>query len=325
MEQFYTSTGNKLLYWKENLEEYKNSNVTNPILTHISPEGSCNLKCEYCSVAKRESNTRIKLDDIRTYLTKLVDRGLKSVILTGGGEPTLYPQINELFEMIYGFGLECALITNGTRLHNVKIENLNRLKWMRVSINDKPFLNNEIVIPKLDSKVFLGFSYICMDSVTVDHLKNIENFVLSNGGRYVRLLPDCTHDNVELAKKHDRIKELIKSVSPIFFHQNKMHGTPNEAIKKCPMGYFRPYLSEQINSKGQCGLIYPCDSVVLNSSDHKFDNKFSICDIDEVEQFLDGQIVPKFKPSVSCDGCVFIKNLDLIHTYCNGDLHENFI
>ena len=54
------------------------------ISTHISTEGACNLKCLYCSVTYRDTHSRIDMDTIKDYVTKLKTRGLKAVILTGG-------------------------------------------------------------------------------------------------------------------------------------------------------------------------------------------------------------------------------------------------
>ena len=99
-EHKYTSTGIKFWRHQDELIAYKKGEGNTIISTHISPEGSCNLSCSYCSVSKRAKNERIELSVIKDYVEKLKKRGLKAVILTGGGEPTLYPYFNELVNEI---------------------------------------------------------------------------------------------------------------------------------------------------------------------------------------------------------------------------------
>ena len=87
-EHKYTSTGIKFWRHPEQMNNYKNGNPNTVISTHISPEGACNLTCAYCSVTYRDTHSRIEMDVIKDYVTKLKTRGLKAAILTGGGEPT---------------------------------------------------------------------------------------------------------------------------------------------------------------------------------------------------------------------------------------------
>jgi MoaA/NifB/PqqE/SkfB family radical SAM enzyme len=46
--------------------------------------------------------------------------GLSGVEFTGGGEPTLHPQFNEIVEFCYDIGLKVGLCTNGAKLDKVK-------------------------------------------------------------------------------------------------------------------------------------------------------------------------------------------------------------
>ncbi len=86
MEHKFTSTGVKFWKHRGSMESYKAKTGRSVISTHVAPEGRCNLKCSYCSVSERVLQSRIDLDRILDYLTKLKSRGLKAVILTGGGE-----------------------------------------------------------------------------------------------------------------------------------------------------------------------------------------------------------------------------------------------
>ncbi len=101
---------------------YKNNDPNTVISTHISPEGACNLKCPYCSVTYRDTHSRIPMETIKDYVTKLKTRGLKAVILTGGGEPTAYKHFNDLVRWLYKEGLQVALISNGSKAYWKRID-----------------------------------------------------------------------------------------------------------------------------------------------------------------------------------------------------------
>ena len=57
-EHKYTSTGIKFWRHKEQMVSYVENTGKTIISTHISPEGACNLKCEYCSVSQRAVHQR---------------------------------------------------------------------------------------------------------------------------------------------------------------------------------------------------------------------------------------------------------------------------
>ena len=146
-EHKYTSTGIKFWRHPEQMNNYKNGNPNTVISTHISPEGACNLTCAYCSVTYRDTHSRIEMDVIKDYVTKLKTRGLKAAILTGGGEPTSYKHINELIRWLKAQDLSVALITNGTLTRRINPDIWNMLEWVRVSINVFPLWELKINLP----------------------------------------------------------------------------------------------------------------------------------------------------------------------------------
>src|SRR5210317_542390 len=146
-EHKYTSTGIKFWLHTEQMENYRSGNPNTVISTHVSPEGACNLNCPYCSVTYRKTHHRIELDIIKDYILKLKSRGLKAVILTGGGEPTAYKHFNELVIWLKEQGLSVALITNGTLTKRIKKETWKHFSWIRVSINAFTNWEDRIKLP----------------------------------------------------------------------------------------------------------------------------------------------------------------------------------
>lgn len=326
----FTSTGTKFWAHREQMENYRSGNGRTVISTHISPEGACNLKCPYCSVTHRDTHSRINPQVIDRYVRTLKDRGLKAVILTGGGEPTAYPQFNELVDWLVLYGLKVALITNGTLAHKVAPSTWNAFEWVRVSVNFfAPDWDERISIPvdKLKPDCTVGLSTVFTGRhEDKEELKKgwlplyarISKLADKLGAKYVRVLPDCLQPQDPLKASHSALDEVLAVIQDVrFFHQPKLHGNPGEHV--CHQSFFRPYLSEEPNPwDGKPGTVFPCDSVVLNAPTRgsdgygKFMAKYAVCRPGEIGDYLDGKIEAKFTPKADCDGCVFTGNVKML-------------
>lgn len=330
-EHKYTSTGIK--FWRHPLQmnSYRKGEGNTIISTHVSPEGSCNLSCSYCSVKKREKNYRIEKDTIKDYVSKLQTRGLKAVIFTGGGEPTLYPHFNEIVQWTKKErGLDVALITNGTLSERVEPETWDSFSWVRVSINNFKDWKTKINIPTeyLNKDCVVGSSFIYTGENQLI-FNDISELTKRFDARYIRVLPDCLLEQEDLLKAHEKLETILNDLEDKrFFHQFKIHGSPNEEI--CHQSFFRPYLSEV-----EGGTVYPCDSLVLNEAIEHFGQKFKLCKAEDILDYLDRKIKPKFNPKTDCSGCVFTENVEMIGAWkrdgkdrfkeFNKELkHENF-
>lgn len=312
----FTSTGIKFWKHEQQMFNYASGNGHTIISTHISPEGFCNLNCSYCSVKKRKTTYRIEMPIIKDYVEKLMTRGLKAVILTGGGEPTTYPHFNELISWLHEKGLKIALITNGTQTNLV--EDWSKFSWIRVSLNKIPNWKTRISLPleKIGENTIIGTSFVDTGDLekSIDDLKFMVEKLNAN---YLRILPNCLLPQSELSKEHTRIDEIFKrhSVGDKFFHQIKNHETPSTTI--CHQSYFRPYLSEVDG-----GTVYPCDSVVLNETAEHFEEKFKICSAGEILDYLDKKVQHSFTPCHDCSGCVFNNNLKMLSGFLDGTINK---
>ena len=297
------------------------------ISTHVSPEGACNLKCPYCSVTYRDTRARLSLDTIQDYVLKLRTRGLRGLILTGGGEPTIYREINELLLWArHEVGLDIGLITNGTVAGRVTPEAWATLAWVRVSINFFDGWQDRISIPAkyLSPDCVVGCSVV----LTPEHemsirsslewltrLRDVVTVADTMAAQYVRLLPNCSLPTPTLLAQHSWIEKLVAKLDDDrFFQQHKMHRRP--ASEVCHQAYFRPYLSEEpFRGATSPGSVYPCDSVVLNDGIQRFETKYQLCAPADILDFMDGRITPQFTPTRDCGQCVFADTVDMLETW----------
>ncbi|HIE83675.1 MAG TPA: radical SAM protein, partial [Dehalococcoidia bacterium] len=322
------STGIKFWRHQEQLYAYKDVLPGTPrcsvISTHISPEGKCNLKCPYCSVTYRDTHSRIALPKIKKYVVDLKNRGLKAVILTGGGEPTLYPKFNELVQWLkHDMGLSVALITNGTTSNRIEPETLRCFSWIRVSVNifsgwvqriklDLDNLNPDCVV---GCSMVYTVEHEASDELLQDRLElfsKVSKVADSCNAKYIRLLPNCLLEQKQLIVEHRSLQNLVSQLGDSrYFQQYKIHGAPSASI--CHQAYFRPYLSEEPwHEDGEPGTVYPCDSVVLNDSLAHFAKRYQVCKSEDVLDFIDGKIGMQFCPKEHCKGCVFTDSVNML-------------
>lgn len=188
----FTSTGEKLFYHQEAMTSLRDKKGV-PITAWIASHDVCNHKCAFCSVGERAGDALTFLQ-IEEFIQQLLPLGLKSVILSGGGNPILYRckstgfNFNDLVNYLHKeCKLEIGLITNGapmieyeptgyeeigfTEVRNswktVSPETLDMLKWIRISMSgiDSNHKEQEVFVPDIDPlKTTLGFSWIMSDA-----------------------------------------------------------------------------------------------------------------------------------------------------------------
>lgn len=333
--ELYTSTGRKFFLHREAMDSYRDGGGRSVVSTHISPEGACNLRCPYCSVTHRDTHNRIRMEVISDYVEKLCSRGLKAVILTGGGEPTIYREFDDLvYFLSVGMGMKVGLITNGTKADKVARETWPMLSWVRVSLNVFEGWDETISLPLdlLSDGTTVGASMVVTDRHEGGELDD-ERWVATLqaasrvadrlGAQYIRLLPDCLMEQGELSGGHVRLEEILSRLNDDrFFHQRKNHRAPS--CGTCHQSYFRPYLSEaRFLGSGEPGTVYPCDSLVLNDAVARFTDKHQLCAAGDVLDYLDGKIDQRFDPQEDCTGCVFTSTVEMLGAWKDGSIHRH--
>ncbi|MFM1873105.1 MAG: hypothetical protein RL398_2527 [Planctomycetota bacterium] len=87
-----------------------------PLSINLDLTTACNYACDHCiDWDILNSKVRHADDELRASLQAMAERGLKSVILIGGGEPTLYPGFVDMVAFLKGLGLAIAVVSNGSR------------------------------------------------------------------------------------------------------------------------------------------------------------------------------------------------------------------
>ena len=145
---------NKIAWHPEALQRMRDhEHPPAPILVQFMPELRCNQHCAFCAYGHRVAtdgpaergwkNMALMAEAgmPRIKALECIDSfdaiGVKAIEITGGGEPLIWPHIDDLFERLKTSRMEVGLVTNGTAL---TIERAFRFsetkwKWARVSID----------------------------------------------------------------------------------------------------------------------------------------------------------------------------------------------
>ena len=138
--------GLKIVWHPEKLKSFLNGKVTAPLYVRIKPTNLCDHNCFYCSYdpeAKSRNilsegfnrNDEIPREKMMEILKDFKEMGVKAITFSGGGEPLIYPYIEETMEKCLEYGIDLSIITNGQKLNGRKAELLAKAKWVRISLD----------------------------------------------------------------------------------------------------------------------------------------------------------------------------------------------
>jgi hypothetical protein len=109
-----------------------------PVSLNLDLTTACNYRCDHCIDWEiLNSRHRHREQALRASIATLVARGLRSVILIGGGEPTLYPGFAGFARFLKETGLDVAVVTNGSRGDRLLeiADALGERDWIRLSLD----------------------------------------------------------------------------------------------------------------------------------------------------------------------------------------------
>ena len=291
-----SSTTARLLSHTERIVEVKQLKKIRPITIHLAPTDKCNLDCEWCSVRARKMHELLP-EECQTIVDKYKQLGIKSVEITGGGDPLMYDYLIPLIDYIYEQDLAIGLITNGLLLNDLPNRTLDKLTWLRISLSGVDFgmKDDYLDLKGINFPKFTGASYVVTPNTTKKQLDDITKIDSVLNFNYIRIVPDCYQiDNIEFGKKF--IPDLIKDYHNFFF-QWKEYKTPQE----CYWRYIKPFVNSD-------GYIYHCSTCSLFKE--YFHPDWRVGHYSEIEKIYKEQVF-SFDSS-NCPYCFYSKQNELL-------------
>lgn len=132
----------KIFYHTEKIRDILDEKRTAPIYIRIKPTNFCNQNCYYCgskddNVPEDRNFDRkamIPWNKMEEIICDMADMKVKAVTFSGGGEPLIYPYIEEALALVTEKNIDYSIITNGQALEGRKAELLYDAKWIRISL-----------------------------------------------------------------------------------------------------------------------------------------------------------------------------------------------
>lgn len=109
-----------------------------PISINLDVTTACNFACPHCvDLQILNIGDILAFKDVKTILDILHSKGLRSVILIGGGEPTLNRHFGDIVRYIKNLGMQVAVSTNGSMMNKIIeiCDCLDEKDWIRLSLD----------------------------------------------------------------------------------------------------------------------------------------------------------------------------------------------
>ena len=130
----------KYVLWQRGLEKagtVRDLPSFAPLSINLDLTSLCNFRCPHCVDSAIINGGSLRVEQVKKTLDVLCSKGLLSVILLGGGEPTLHKDFVEIVNYLKGKKLGIGVVTNGSRLEKVSevVRLFEEKDWIRISID----------------------------------------------------------------------------------------------------------------------------------------------------------------------------------------------
>ncbi|MFP6736132.1 MAG: hypothetical protein VB959_20130 [Rhodospirillales bacterium] len=369
-EQSYTATGAKLAYHQPIFDKFRDTGYGSIIRATMTLHQVCASKCPYCSTIRRNRADAVTLDEAKAFVVKLGadqeqynrknfaeynDRyreatgnhiGLRGLILSGGGQPNLWPHFAEFVDWLSGLDIDLGLITNG---FPPAIDDgvYRHFKWIRLSITpedasphypgqrfDAQYLPQSI---RHNDAITVGLSYVHGPWTDDGILSRIDRALDDNGFDYCRVLADCNLTRSAQLAAHGALAERLFQLGFIdaegqplkrIFHQLKYHGSADEAEAlwdggQCFLQVYNVFWDTTGHTEYGHSACYPCDSVTVLAGDDEAERRFNAdrwgtYANTAVEKLYTEPVRPFFDPRQNCAACLFMRNNRMVKELSSG-------
>lgn len=199
----------KYIAWQRNVGSAPSAQILSafsPLSINLDLTSACNFACPHCVDSTIiNKGKHLKIEDIKHSINVLSSRGLLSVILLGGGEPTLHKNFEEIVSHIKKKRLQLGIVTNGSRLDRVaKVAGLLKQgDWVRISIDAA---REETFAESHQTKNGLSLDEILRKARSV----KVQNPLISLGYSFVIVWDGIYLDGYQLCRN---IAEMSEAVS----------------------------------------------------------------------------------------------------------------
>ncbi len=205
----------KLIFHPDRVSRWQKDELIYPIEMEIGLSGACNHRCIFCAVDYMEYQPQILNSDVLLKnLKDLGQKGLKSIIYAGEGEPLLNINAGLIFNKTKEYGIDVAVSTNGVLLTKELSEYcLDALSWIRFSVAGA----TDATYEKIHQSKSGDLQKVLRNLEAAVKIKKDKNLQITLGVQLL-LLPENKHEVVSLAKIMREIGVDYFTVKPFSQH-----------------------------------------------------------------------------------------------------------
>lgn len=350
----YAFDSHKLIYHMDRVyDHYRDNKRIYPLHIDIGATKMCNAKCIYCyGIFQKMTGELIPRDVLVALFQDAPKLGIKSLTLTGDGEPTLNSAVYEAVEYGKRGGLDIGFATNGISLTSGKIKILlNSCTWLRFNLSAHDQLSYKTIHGvdawnkvqaniwetvrlkrELKSKCTIGLQMVLIPEAEASVLPE-SLFAIATGVDYFVIKqysdPGCDKMSPFDLNKYDEMQRLLKvaegmsnehtQIVPKFTTIEAKGRRPYDHCVDCPLIF-------QISGSGKC---YPC-GYLFGDEEYCYGdlNKQSLKEILDSDRYwrIIHYMRHRFNVHTQCKGsCRHDKTNAFIWDYLHKPDHINFI
>ncbi|MBW1783672.1 MAG: radical SAM protein [Deltaproteobacteria bacterium] len=208
--------GSKLFHHLDELIKWKKNEAFFPVHVEISPTNACNYRCTFCYADfTGHEKRKIEKEILIRLMNDMGQKGVKSCLFAGDGEPTLVKYVMDAIRTGKEAGIDMALNSNGKLFNEEWAENtLPYLTWLRFSVM--------AATPEIYSQVHgtrkEDWSRTIGNISKAVEVKRKHNLPVTIGIQQV-LLPENAHEVAELARISKEMGVDYYVLKPFSLHQ----------------------------------------------------------------------------------------------------------
>lgn len=227
----------KVFYHQDIIQNLLNGKRCQPAYIRIKPTNKCNHNCNYChyknsylDLDEFNPSDEIPRDKMLEIVEDMKNMGVKAVTFSGGGEPLLYPHIEETMQAVLDAKIDLSIITNGSLLKGRRAEILAKAKWVRLSIesiSDEEYCRirgikkgsfdelceNIASFAKIkDDSCELGINVV-VNNENYKEIRQMAELMKSLGANHVKFAPLVSNNTWEYHEKFkDEVTDVLKKL-----------------------------------------------------------------------------------------------------------------
>ena len=317
MNSGYSHTSNTVKLYKH-LDRLRKLQVgiVSPIMVHMMPTHKCQMKCAYCCFKNRKDKTlEMPFEMLQEGVLQFHSLGTMAIEITGGGEPTLYPYINETMEFLHSLGMHVGINTNAVDSQLLKYWDC--CDWVRVSLNTFDYYDSINIDPIRKSGAYISGCYIWNERSTIEIFERVVRFADEN--RIVcRIAPDCIKSLIDINRSVEFVRKMMETVGRSeYVFLSDFNIDTYRHNQKCFIHLIKPCFYTD-------GYIYPCPSMELAyEHDSRMNEKYRVCRYDEVINFYNSDRAFEI-PERTCSYCKYAKQQVVLEEVLTETMFNEF-